>query len=76
MAARAKTPELTFRRLTPKLVGELGTVLKGSWGRDCWCMFPRLTPAMAKELPGLGSARLKDAMTKLARRRRAWGPSS
>ncbi len=52
-----------------------GTVLRGSWGAGCWCMFPRLSNAKIRELPGSGSLseRQCKAMTKLARRRRAPG---
>jgi GNAT superfamily N-acetyltransferase len=54
---------------------ELGEVLRGSWGAGCWCMHPRLTDAELRELPGPGgdAARRREAMTKLARRRRAPG---
>jgi len=63
------------RRLTPSRMDDLGSVLKGSWGRDCWCMHPRLTAAGDRALPGSGTkaARRKTAMTGLARRRRAPG---
>lgn len=66
---------LTFRPLTPQLMDELSAVFRGSWGRGCWCMHPRLTDAQLRELPGSGSAsqRQRDAMTKLARRRPAPG---
>ena len=69
------SPPLTFRPLTPRLMDDPGAVLHGSWGRTCWCMFPRLTGAQVRELPGSGSSsqRQRDAMTKLARRRRAPG---
>ena len=54
---------------------EFGAVLRGSWGAGCWCMFPRLTDAQMRELPGSGSTsqRRRDAMTSLARRRCAPG---
>ncbi len=54
---------------------DLATVLRGSWGAGCWCMHPRLTGAQLRELPGSGSEseRRREAMTKLARRRRAPG---
>ena len=54
---------------------DLGKVLRGSWGRSCWCMYPRLTDAQIRALPGPGSSaqRHREAMTKLARRRRAPG---
>ena len=63
--------DLTIKPLTPKLMDELGQVLKGSWGATCWCMFPRLTDKQMKELPGDGAVkdRRRAAMTKLARRR-------
>ena len=61
---------LTIKPLTPKLMDDLGQVLKGSWGSTCWCMFPRLTDKQMKELPGDGAVkdRRRAAMTKLARR--------
>lgn len=54
---------------------DFGAVLRGSWGKGCWCLFPRLTDAQLRELPGTGSTsqRRRDAMTALARRRRAPG---
>jgi GNAT superfamily N-acetyltransferase len=66
---------LVFRPLTPRLMEALGTVLRGSWGAGCWCMYPRLTDADTRALPGAGpvSRRRRDAMTRLARRRRAPG---
>ena len=69
------SPSLTFRPLTPRLMDDLGTVLHGSWGNTCWCMFPRLTDSQVRELPGSGSRsqRQRDAMTSLSRRRRAPG---
>jgi GNAT superfamily N-acetyltransferase len=50
----------------------MGEVLRGSWGASCWCMYPRLTDAQARELKGSGSNR-REAMSKLARRKRAPG---
>ena len=72
---KPKALELDFRPLKPRLMDEFGTVLRGSWGAGCWCMFPRLTDAQMRELPGSGSTsqRQRDAMTRLARRRRAPG---
>lgn len=63
--------DVVFKPLTPKLMADLGVVLKGSWGTTCWCMFPRLTDKQMKELPGDGAIkeRRRAAMTKLARRR-------
>jgi GNAT superfamily N-acetyltransferase len=65
---------LAFRPLVPELMDQLGTVLRGSWGAGCWCMFPRLA-RQANDLPGTGpmSARRRTAMTRLARRPRAPG---
>jgi GNAT superfamily N-acetyltransferase len=64
-----------IRRLTAGRMEDLGAVLRGSWGRDCWCMHPRLNAAAERALPGTGSAsaRRKTAMTALARRRLAPG---
>jgi GNAT superfamily N-acetyltransferase len=70
-----KGSPLVFRPLTPRLMDEFGMVLRGSWGSGCWCMYPRLTDGQTRELPGPGTMnqRRRDAMTKLARRRRAPG---
>jgi GNAT superfamily N-acetyltransferase len=72
---QATSPLLVFRPLTPRLIDALGTVLRGSWGTGCWCMYPRLTDAQTRELPGPGAVnqRRRDVMTQLARRRRAPG---
>lgn len=72
---RSTPAQLTIRPLTPKLMAALGEVLRGSWGSSCWCMYPRLTEAQGRALPGEGSgaARRQAAMTRLARRRRAPG---
>ena len=72
---KVKNPPLVFRPLTPRLMDDLGTVLRGGWGSGCWCMYPRLTDAQERELHGAGPVpqRRRDAMTKLARRRRAPG---
>jgi len=53
----------------------LGDVLRGSWGYGCWCLYPRLTDAEVRALPGKGSLsdRRRQALAKLARRRRAPG---
>lgn len=64
-----------IERLTPQRIDDLGAVLRGSWGRGCWCMYPRLTASMERELPGDGSmdARRRRAMTALAGRATAPG---
>jgi len=74
-ADQVKRQPLTIRPLTPRLMDNLGAVFQGSWGKGCWCMFPRLTEAQTRALPGPGSVneRRHAAMTKLARRRRAPG---
>ena len=75
--ARQEAPVtgLVLRPLTPRLLDALGTVVRGSWGAGCWCMYPRMTDAQMRELPGSGplSRRRRNAMTMLARRRRAPG---
>lgn len=45
-------------------------IFKGTWGRSCWCMHPRLTDAQMRALPGEGTAkdRKRAAMVQLARR--------
>lgn len=67
--------QLVFRPLTPRFMDDMGEVLHGSWGAGCWCMHPRLTDAQMRELPGSGTdtERRREAMTRLARRRRAPG---
>lgn len=69
------SPLLTFRPLTPRLMDDLGVVFRGNWGTGCWCIYPRMSDAEMRELPGPGSAneRRREAMKKLARRRRAPG---
>ena len=54
---------------------DFGTVLRGNFGAGCWCMFPRLTDAQMRELPGEGSVspRRRVAMTHLAGREPAPG---
>ncbi len=66
---------IEFRPLTPELIDDLGVVLRGSWGAGCWCMFPRLTEAQTRQLPGSGplGPRRREAMTRLAGARRAPG---
>ena len=66
---------LEIRPLTPELMDDLGAVLRGNFGAGCWCMFPRLTDAQMRELPGDGplSPRRREAMTRLAAGGRAPG---
>ena len=61
--------------MSPQLMDELGTVLRGGWGAGCWCMHPRLSDAQMRELPGSGplKQRRREAMTELAGHSRAPG---
>ena len=72
---QAVPSSLVIRPLTPSLMEALGRVFVGSWGRSCWCMHPRLSDADMRALPGDGplKQRRREALTKLARRRRAPG---
>ncbi len=72
---RRDVGELDFRPLTPDLMDDFGSILRGNFGAGCWCMFPRLTERQTLELPGEGSVspRRKAAMTLLAGRERAPG---
>ncbi|HSA88694.1 MAG TPA: GNAT family N-acetyltransferase [Burkholderiales bacterium] len=67
---KAVVRNLVFRPLTPGLMDCMGRVLRGSWGAGCWCMYPRLARA---EMADTRGARRREAMTKLARRRRSPG---
>jgi GNAT superfamily N-acetyltransferase len=68
-------PKIAIRPLTAARMEDMGTVTSHGWGKGCWCMHPRLTAKASAELPGPGSERVrrKNAMTALARRRRAPG---
>ena len=68
-------PTLEFKPLTPELMDDFGTILRGNFGAGCWCMFPRLTETQTRELPGEGpvSPRRRVAMTHLAGREPAPG---
>lgn len=71
MQQAIRSSDLRICPVTPELMDDLGVVLKGSWGASCWCMFPRLTDAQLKELPGDGPNKEKKraAMKALAERR-------
>ena len=82
MAKRAATRELRHAgvadglrvvRLTPSRMDDMRAVLRGSWGASCFCMAPRLTNTERLALPGPPDKRNRNAMTALARRRRAPG---
>ena len=66
---------LEFKPLTPDLVDGMGAVLRGTWGATSWCMYPRLTDAEMRDLPGEGrhGPRRRAAMSTLAERRLAPG---
>ena len=68
-------PGLEIKPLTPELMDAMGAVLRGSWGATCWCMYPRLTEPLMRELRGDGPAgpRRREAMTELAGRNPAPG---
>ncbi|MEM7222376.1 MAG: GNAT family N-acetyltransferase [Pseudomonadota bacterium] len=70
MTRASTAPPLAIRPLTPALMDDLGEVLRGSWGRSCWCMHPRLTEAGMRALPGDGplKVRRRAALTALAGR--------
>lgn len=61
---------LTFHPLTPDLMDDFGTVLRGNYGAGCWCTFPRMTEAETRSLPGEGTLtrRRRQAVTELASR--------
>ena len=66
---------MEFRPLTPELMDDFGTVLRGNFGAGCWCMFPRMTEAQTRELRDTRPVSLqrREAMTHLASRERAPG---
>lgn len=61
---------LDIRPLTPELLDDMGSVLRGSWGSTCWCIYPRLTHRQMLDLPGEGphGPRRREEMTRLAQR--------
>ena len=61
-------PDLDFRPLTPELLDDFRVVLRGNWGNGCWCIYPRMTDAQMRDLPGKGSLnqRRRAAVTQLA----------
>ena len=67
--------KIDIRPLTPDLVDAMGTVLRGSWGSTCWCMYPRLTDGEMRQLAGDEPAgpRRREVMTDLAGRSPAPG---
>ena len=75
MAKRASDGELTIRPLSAARVDDLKTVTAGTWGAQCWCLFPRYTGAQQREM-GLakgGEAARRAEVARLARRRNSPG---
>ena len=66
---------LVFKPLTPELIDDMGSVLRGSWGSTCWCMYPRWTEAEMREAAAGGARgpRRREEMTGLASGRPAPG---
>ena len=61
-------PDLDFHPLTTELLDDFRVVLWGNWGNGCWCIYPRMTDAQMRGLPGEGSLnqRRRAAATQLA----------
>lgn len=76
MATGARAGELTIRPLTASRVDDVKAVTRGTWGAQCWDLFPRFTATRQRALGIAGpptttaEARRRDALAKLARRRR------
>ncbi len=74
--ASARTGKLEIRPLTASRVEDVRTVTRGTWGAQCWDMFPRFTVAQERALGIAGKmtkeneARRRDILAKLVRRRR------
>jgi GNAT superfamily N-acetyltransferase len=74
---RADKDALTVRPLTAARVDDVKTVTRGTWGSQCWDLFPRLTGPQQRALRIAGSAtpaverRRREILAKLARRRRS-----
>lgn len=72
---RIRPGALRIVPLRPSRIDDLAKVTAGSWGAQCWCMFPRLNAKLERELPGPGngSDRRRRAMSAIAAKRRAPG---
>jgi len=77
MGTGARADKLTIRPLTRTRVDHLRQVVRGTWGAECWDLWPRYTARQQRELgltAGSGvSDRRRAALALLARRRRAPG---
>ncbi|HZP97167.1 MAG TPA: GNAT family N-acetyltransferase [Candidatus Limnocylindria bacterium] len=77
MAEPARDRKLTIRPLSASRVEDVKTVTRGTWGAQCWDLFPRFTVAQQRALGIAGKqtreveARRKAILAKLARRRRS-----
>jgi len=76
MALKTGTGKLTVRALTASRVDDVKTVTRGTWGTQCWDLFPRLTGPQQRALGIAGrttprvEAKRREILAKLARRRR------
>lgn len=70
-----QSTDVDIRPLTLQRLDDFGTVLRGGWGSTCWCLFPRLSDAQMRSLPGTGSLgeRRRQAVAELASRSHAPG---
>lgn len=73
MAKRADSRELAIRPLSAARVDDLKTVTAGTWGAQCWCLFPRYSSAQQREM---GLARGGDAARRAEVQRLARRPNS
>jgi len=70
----ADSGELRIVRLTPARMDDMRKVLSGTWGSQCWCIFPRRTARVTlSKIAGRPVGDSRSAMTVLAKRRRAPG---
>lgn len=65
---------IAIHPLTPDRLDDLAMVFRGSWGKTCWCMHPRLTEAEMKQLPGDGPAKERRRAAMAARAAEAPAP--
>ena len=74
--ATAGNGKLTIRPLTPARVDDVKTITRGTWGSTCWDLFPRYTGTQQREMgitvegPGSAERKRREALAKLARRRK------
>ncbi|HJW48946.1 MAG TPA: GNAT family N-acetyltransferase [Candidatus Limnocylindria bacterium] len=74
--ATAQAGKLTIRPLTAARVDDVKTITRGTWGSTCWDLFPRYTGTQQREMgivnegPGTAEKKRREALAKLARRRK------